>query len=235
MDKPLSHAPIALIEGEQGGGKSTIAVARIVDAYLKRAVEIYLETLGVFAEVLSYNFNTRIARIRQERVKRLITIPIDYKLISDLKIFTNFHLFGIRYKYCTAPEIVAYLQDGTIADGRLTIDESYIVSNAQETLSPLTKAISKFSMTARKRHLWVDFLYPHSRMATWITRWAWAEHILCSYDERTQFITLDINKKGYQRAKTIRLYAPPYRRFFDTDELFKLTQEQAGRAAVSAQ
>lgn len=235
MVKPLSHAPIALIEGEQGSGKSTVAVARIVDHYHKRAIEIYLATKGVVAEVLSYNVDTRIARIRRNGQKLQIRIPDDYKIYSDLKIFTNFHLYGIRYKYCTYPEMLALLQDGTLKDGRLTIDEGYITSNAQETLSPFTKAVSKFSMTARKRHLHLDFLYPHARMATWITRWAWAEHIMCTYDEHNEYITLDIQRKGMPRTKTIRMYAPPYRRYFDTDELFKLTQDQIGRAVANAQ
>ncbi len=35
MAKPLSYAPITLIEGEQGNGKSNTAVARVVDAYKK--------------------------------------------------------------------------------------------------------------------------------------------------------------------------------------------------------
>ncbi len=235
MVKPLSHAPIALIEGEQGSGKSTVAVARIVDHYFKRAVEIYLEEKGIVAEVLSYNVDSRVARIKQHNIKKSITIPPDYKLYSDLKVFTNFHLYGIRFKYCTLPEILALLQDGTLSNGRLTVDEAYIASNAQETLSAFTKAVSKFSMTARKRHLHMDFLYPHSRMATWITRWAWAEHIMCSYDENRRMITLDIQRKGYPRPKTIRLYAPPYWRYYDTDELFKLTQDQIGRAVANAQ
>ncbi len=236
MARPLSYAPICLIEGEQGSGKSSTAVARIVEDYLKRAVEIFLDKKNYhYDEVSSFNFDSRVARIRQDGTKKALFIPPDYHLESDLKVFTNFHLFGIKYSYRTPAQIIQGLQDGTISYGRLTIDESYIFANAQETLAPLSKAIQKYSNTARKRHLKIDFLYPHSRMATWMQRWSWTEHILCEYDDVSEYVTLHIQRRGYKRAKDIRYYAPPYRRFFDTDEGFKLTQAQVGRAAADAQ
>ncbi len=185
---PLSHADVCIVEGEQGEGKSTVAVARVVDAYKKD---------------------------------------------PTIKIFCNFHLYGVPYVYGTLGQIIEWLDAGIIQDGHLVLDENYIGGNARESMGSLGRALTKYSMSFRKRHLRVIMIYPHERMADWIFRWAVRERILCSYNEKTHYITLTIKRRRLP-TKTVSFYAPQYWKYFWTDELFQLPTRDVGKAVAAA-
>ncbi len=187
MDKkPLSYAPIHLVEGEQGSGKTNTMVARVVDAYKKD---------------------------------------------HTLKIYCNFHLFGIPYVYLPLHIMIQYLNSGLIRNAYLVIDEGYIGGNAREGMSSLVRVITKMANQIRKRHLHFYIATPNARQLDWQFRWAKTENILCSYDDKTRMITVMIkNKRKYKRPRIITYYAPQYWPYYDTDEQFKIPEGQIAKA-----
>ena len=190
MNKPLSRAPIVIVEGEQGSGKSNTLVARAVDAYKKD---------------------------------------------PNIRIYANFHLFGIKYVFLPLPQLLSLLNSGLIRDGYLLIDEGYISGNAREGMSSLVRVITKMSNQIRKRHLHLYLATPNSRQLDWQFRWAQTEHIFCDFNDKTKYITLTIRKKGVRKAQIVSYYAPQYWKYYNTDEIFELPENQIAKALASVQ
>lgn len=244
--KPLTYAPITLIEGEQGGGKSTTAVARIIDAVYKDLIAIQspsgkrYRVSPLTKEQKTILQSNKLPCDRTvvncyfdgERPK-IIKMPKDFILVPGFQIFCNFHLFGVVYTYATLQDIIKGLDAGRINNAYLVIDEAYIGSNAWEYMTSFGKALNKYAMSIRKRHIHLIMIYPHERLATWVYRWAVTERILCTCDDETFMVTLVI-KKRKQQPKTIEYWACTYWPYYDTDELFKLSASQVSKAAAGA-
>ncbi len=191
MRKPLTYAPIHLVEGEQGNGKSTTIVARVVDAYRKD---------------------------------------------PTIKIYANFHLYGIRYVYLPLPLMLEYLNSGLIQDGYLLIDEAYISGDAREGMTAVVKMITKMANQMRKRHLHLYMTIPNAKMIDWRYRWAVTEKIMCiNYNERTHEITLLIkNKRKSRKPRKITYDGSQYWKYHDTDEILEIPQTQIAKALAGA-
>ena len=191
MRKPLSYAPIHLVEGPQGNGKSGTMVARVVDAYRKDPA---------------------------------------------IKIYANFHLYGIRYVYLPLPLMLEYLNSGLIQDGYLLIDEAYISGDAREGMTAVVKLITKLANQMRKRHLHLYLSVPNAKMIDWRYRWAVTEKIICvGYNENTHMMKLIIkNKRKYQRPRTVVYDASQYFSYYDTDEQIEIPQSQIAKAIQGA-
>jgi len=184
--KPLSYAPIHIVEGEQGSGKSNTMVARVVDAYKKD---------------------------------------------NTIKIYANFHLYGIPAVYLPLHRMIQYLNSGLIRDAYLLVDEGYIGGNSREGMTALVGVITKMANQIRKRHLHFYIATPNSRDLDWRFRWAKTENIMCSYDSKTKMITVMIkNKHKYKRPRIITYYASQYWKYYDTDEQFKIPEGQIAKA-----
>lgn len=210
--QPFSYAHVAFISGDQGGGKSVTAVARNVDAYFRDCIAIYCrDKLNLEVIPKSYDRKMRVAKIKYDGETKLIRIPIDYKLKSPMRIFCNFHLYGIPYVYCSSFEKIAELLDkDVIKEGRLTIDEYYIGGNARESMTALGKRLEKHSFQYRKRQLDVDIICPMARLADWTTRVIPTERILCHYNEKTRKVTLSITKRGVPGTREVTYDATQY-------------------------
>ena len=187
MDKkPLSYAPIHIVEGEQGSGKSNTIVARVVDAYKKD---------------------------------------------HTLKIYCNFHMYGIPHVFLPLHRMIQYLNGGVITNAYLLIDEGYIGGNAREGMTALAGVITKMANQIRKRHLHFYMATPNPRDLDRRFRWAKTENIMCQYDDKTRMITVMIkNKRKYRRPRIITYYAPQYWKYYDTDEQFKIPEGQIAKA-----
>ena len=191
MRRPLHYAPIHLVEGEQGNGKSVTIVARVVDAYKKD---------------------------------------------PTIKIYANFHIYGIRYVYLPLPLMLEYLNSGLIQDGYLLIDEAYISGDAREGMTAVVRMITKMSNQMRKRHLHLYLTVPNAKMIDWRYRWAVTEKIMCTYyNEKTHEVKLVIkNKRKYKKPRSFTYDASQYFPYFDTDEQIEIPQTQIARALAGA-
>lgn len=218
---PFQYAHVTFITGEQGSGKSVSAVARVRDAYDKDCVNNYCrEILKIGAVVKWYDRRKRIAKISHNRILKLIRIPESYKLHSSLKIFCNFHLFGMRYTFIPSFQHLArWLEDGTIAEGYLVIDEYYLGGFARESMSVLTRRLAQLSQQFRKRQLEVIIMCQLARMADWTMRMTPTEFISCSYDEKTHKVTLQIRKKGVRGERKVSFDVRLYWGNYWTNEL----------------
>ena len=194
-------------------GKSVTGVARIVDPYYVDAVRIYcIEQLKINCEVKAYYRRNRVAKIKHDGGLRLIQIPSNYKLYSLMKIFTNFHLFGIPHVYFpTFHQVLEGLQSGFINEGKLVVDEYYMGGNAREGMSQLGRALLKQSMQFRKMQLEVIIITPMAKLIDWTARMIPTEWINCtSYNEKTKRVTLEIKKRGQTGSREISYDASPY-------------------------
>ena len=150
---------------------------------------------------------------------KLIKIPPDYKLHAPMRIFCNFHLYGIPFVYCPSfRHILKWLKVGLIRDGYLIIDEYYIGGSARESMTELGRELSKQSFQYRKMQLQVIFMTPMARLIDWTMRMIPTEQISCSYNKRTRKVTLTIKKRGEKGAKEITFDSTPYRKHFWTNE-----------------
>lgn len=204
---PFSEAHVTIIEGDQGSGKSNTAVGLVRDAHDKDCVRIYCEANGIEGVVKAYDRRSRVAKLRLNGQVKLIRIPEDYKLHSPMKIFCNFHLYGIPYVYIPSfGHLLKWLRMGLIADCWLLIDEYYIGGNARDSMTAFGKEMEKQSYQMRKLAAEVVIMTPHARLIDKWTRLTPTKHIMCSYDKKRREITLTIREKGKKGSKTL----PPY-------------------------
>lgn len=218
---PFNYAHVTFITGEQGGGKSVTAVARVMDAHYKDCVEVYCrDRLGINCVSKSFDRKNRIAKIKHNGLLKLIRIPWSYKLHSDIKVFSNISLFGIPYTFIPSFQHLAkWLGDGTISEGWLILDEYYLGGYARESMSALARRLSQLSQQFRKRQLEVIVMCQLARMADWTMRITPTEHISCSYDVRNHKVTLNIRKRGIKGEKVVVYDSRPYWGNYWTNEL----------------
>ncbi len=249
IPQPYTYAHIAMIVGDQGSGKSNTGTARNIDNALDAIVAVKRISDGkIFkATPLSHEERNKLKEdgytLTFDTVKLYLPdgkihirpVPENHIIIPSINIFTNFHLFGVRYIFCRSwAQIIDWLDKDIIRNGRLSIDEYHIGGNSRDFMTGLGKALSKYNFTFRKRHLEVDILCVHKRLAEWTTRLAVTENIMCKYDENTKMITYEQKKRGETKFHEHSYYAPTYWKYFDTDEEFKLPEGQVGRAMASA-
>lgn len=145
------------------------------------------------------------------------------------KIFTNFHLFGIRYVYANLATIVEYLNSNLITDGYIVIDESYIGGDARMGMTLMTKVLTWFGSQIRKRGLHLILIAQHGRMIDYRFRLFMTEHILCDYNEKTHMITLTVIERGRKKTRKFSYYGPQYWKYFDTNELPQIPENILAR------
>lgn len=234
----LSQADLRIISGSQGSGKSTICTALVVDdcyAHMTRIVntktgeyrkaralneeEIQsLESKGIIYNILKH------IRVYSnvDNSSRIIVKPDGWVIESPIRVFSNYHLYGIRYKYIGVEDIIESINDDTITDGWCCIDESTFVDR-QDSMSTIVKMVSKFMAQARRRMLHVVIVAQESSMiATRLIMFS-TTRVECSYDEDTYTIDYEVsaNSKVMQSST---LYAPNYWKFFKTREIVKQPQ-----------
>ena len=194
MARSFNKAEIAIIEGEQGAGKTNTAVAKVADA-IERGV--------------------------------------------NTKVFANFHLYGIKYVYANLSMIVEYLNTSLMSatgdeEVYVVIDESYIGGDARMGMTLMTRVLTWFGSQIRKRKLHLILIAQHGRMIDWRFRFFMTEHVLCSFNEKTNYIELKITRKGERKKKSINYFAPKYWKYYDTNELPQIPQKILDKVLVGA-
>lgn len=220
VQAPFTEAHITICEGDQRGGKTTTAVARIRDAFDKDGVRVYCrDVLKIKCEVVNYNRRSRKGKIKYRGGLRELTIPQGYKLHSPKKIFSNIHLYGIPYVYIPSFEYaLAWMMQGIIVNCWLLLDEAYVGMNAREGMRELGRGFASTYMQFAKMQLDVIIITPMARQIDWIARTIPTEHINCSYNKTTRKITLKIKKQGVRGERTVEYDATQYWRNFRTNE-----------------
>ena len=221
---PYTEARVTIIDGEQGDGKSCTATARVRDAYDKDCIRVFCENiLKIKCVVKNYNRKSRIAKIKYNGRLKLVQIPPDYKLRSPMKIFCNYHLYGIPFIYCPSfHHILAWLEQGIIVKGWLIVDEAYVGMNARASMNQLGKELEKQYFQFRKMQLDVVIVTPMARLIDWTMRMIPTERIHCTYNKKTRRITLTIKKKGIHGERKVDYDATQYWGNYRTNE--RITQ-----------
>lgn len=217
---PFTEAHVAIIEGAQGDGKSVTATARVTDAYFNDCVRVFCEkVLGIKCEVKSFDRKSRIFRIKHNGVIKRFRIPTNYKLYSPLRIFCNYHLYGIPFVYCPSfNHILEWLKNGKITNGWLIVDEAYVGMNARASMQALGKELEKQYFQFRKMQLNVIIVTPMARLIDWTMRTIPTERISCSYNKKNRKVTLTIKKKGIAGEHKFDYDSTPYRKHYRTNE-----------------
>lgn len=217
---PFTETHVSLIEGDEGGGKTCTAVARVRDAYDKDCVRIYCENvLHIKCKVRSYSRRNRIAKIKYNGSLKILRIPQDYRLYSPMRIFCNFHLYGIPYFYIPSfNHILAWLKQNIIIDGWLVVDEAYVGMNARSCMTELGRKLAMQYRQFRKMQLDVIIITPIARQIDFLLRMVPTEHIHCTYNPKTRKITLAIRKKGIKGEQKVDYDATQYWPNFRTNE-----------------
>jgi hypothetical protein len=239
--KPLAFAPISLIEGDQGSGKTNYVCSEAVDVTFANATSIKLADGHVFpcSPVLGDGGYPVIGKVKVHLSTKdiIVKCPAGSVVIAeDIRIYANFHFYGIRAVFFTTAQIIEHLNDGTIRYGYLYFDEHYKDANARENGSVIVKTITKLSNQMRKKHLYVSYLTPFARQIDWIERASVRKRVYCTnYDEETHMITYDIQEKGHKGVRTKSYDASTYFPYYWTDEHFAMGEREIGKAIMAAQ
>lgn len=237
MNKPMTYAHATFIEGDQGGGKSVTAVAREVDKTFANITSVKVLDGRVFKATPTNPPQIGKATIwLPDRKPFVAKLPKHSCAIADsVKIYANFHFYGIRACYMTLDMIIEFLNDGTITDGDVICDEHYIGGNSHRRMSNLVGTIEQLGFQMRKRHINYTMIAPYRSLVGSGGRVIVTEHIMCTYDEKKCEVTLTIKKKGERKFRTLPPYwEPQYRPYYNTDELISLPQDQIGKAIIGA-
>ncbi len=242
--KPFTSAHATLIEAEQGGGKSITATARIITDAINHIIKIINPMTGEYydAEPISKEEKNRLKslgyKLTYDTVKihypdKIVIAPIPdgFSIVPSIRIFANYHLYGVRYNYLDGwGKVIKGLDEETISDGRLALDEYNIGASAREGMTALGKAIYKYNFSLRKRRLDIDIMIAHQRLAEWTSRLVITQWISCKYEPKTGMVTLTIKAKGNSQIKEFSYNSSLYRKYFDTEELFRLPAGQVAKA-----
>lgn len=222
-----------MLEAQQGEGKTVTGTAIAVDAYFANIYAIK-SPRGKTYKVSPYYLDTVYLHEKDKKgneTKRIIKIPDGWETFSGVKIFANYHLYGIKYVYCDAATMLKYLNSNMISNGILLVDEAYITGDARQGMNALAKLFTWFGQQMRKRKVELYIIVQHGRFIDWRFRYIMTRKIECKYNEDTHVVTLLIKdlKKGTQ--KEVPYLSSVYWRFYDTNELPEVPKGMIASAA----
>lgn len=236
-NQPATFADIRLITGEQGSGKSNTLTAFPVDDYYGKLTGIMSLSGNVIKAKAINNDDKKFLRqngitpnklkyVRifsdDEKQSKIIKIPDDYIVVSPVHIFSNFPLFGIRYALITIEEVIQYINTELFNDAWILYDES-VMTDARNSMEGVGKLMAFFGGQIRKRRAKFCLAAQYNEMIERRYRLFATTRITCSYDEYSQYITLEIKKRN-EPAFTIGYYATNYWWYFKTDKLVEIPQ-----------
>ena len=242
--QPFTSAKITLIVAEQGGGKSTLLTARVVDDTFDKLTSVCL-FMGKNDDGTDKWIDVPASPVRNEKNKALIgyaniylpnrepkvvQLPTNACAVADkVKIFANYHLYGIRYYHCDLATILENINTELLMDAWVNLDEGYIGADNRNSMTMLNQILTQFEFQLRKRRVHLQIAYPLKRMAELRIKMARTEYIECTYDEKHYEVIADV-KKDKERKKTVRVGASLYFPYYDTEERFKLPESRINRA-----
>lgn len=219
-ETPFTEAHVTIVQGDQRSGKTCYAVAKIKDGYDNDCVRIFCrDQLGMTVDSLSYDRQSRIAKIKIGKAKKLIRIPEWYVMKSPMRIFSNISLFGIPYyKVKSFVELLALLRNGFISKGTLLVDEAHKGMSARGSMTSLGRELVGEYFQFGKSHLDVYIVTHNPRLIDWTARTVPTRSVHTLYDSTTQKIEFSLRERGDRLTKTYYLFAPAYWPYYNTDE-----------------
>lgn len=236
VSKSMTKAEICIIEGEQGSGKTNTAVAKIVDATFANITSVKLIDRIIIKAEPAIPPKPGVAKLWLPHQGPTTTkLPVGSCAEADsIKVFANFHLYGIKYIYADLATIVGFLNSDLITDGYIIIDESYIGGDARMGMTLMTKVLTWFGSQIRKRGLHLILIAQHGRMIDWRFRLFMTEHILCSYNEKTHMITLTVVERNNKKKRTYSYNGSQYWKYYNTNELPQIPEAIIAKTLVGA-
>lgn len=231
-----------------GEGKTNTVTGILVDDYFTHIKQIISPASGLIYPVQPVSgetikifpadsklVNGQIELLPENKILRMpekiIKMPAGWDSISDTKIFTNYHLFGMRYVYCDPSMMLDYLNEATMMTHcKMVIDESYIQGEARRGMNSLSLIYTWFAQQMRKRDIELYLLVQHGRFIDWRFRFIAKRKILSRYNEKTHMIRLLVQNMAKGTEKPFSFYAPQYWKYYDTNELPSVPQEMIARA-----
>jgi hypothetical protein len=242
----LPEAKITLITGSQRSGKSTTGIAYAIDDYYRNMTALvtpngeYVKARALNNEEKSllksrgilYNvFNPVVAYSNDGKSSNIVYIPKGWAVASPVRIFANFHLYGVPFVYTDLAMLLQYLNDDLLKDAWLLSDES-VMTSARNSTTKAGKLMQTFGATIGKRNLHFCLMTQYNRMAAQEFRIFATSRIDCTYDKKSHYIACDIDKNG-EPKHSVSFWACSYWRFFDTNELIRVPQKRIDDAVAS--
>ena len=243
---PPTYADVKIITGDQRQGKSTVLVAYPVDDYYNNLNAIVAPNgLRIKAKSVSKGVNpadnlllrragivpSKFKYVRvfseDERQSKLITIPKGYFVDSPVKIFANFTLFGISFVKISLDDVIRYKDTPLFNDAWVLSDES-AMTDARNSMTKAGILMAQFGATVGKRNAHFCVAAQYLEQIERRFRLFATTTISCTYDEDTQYVTVDVTRRG--EKFTTDFYQPLYRPFYKTQELIASPQHQIDRA-----
>lgn len=153
-----------------------------------------------------------------------------YHRDPSVRILANFHLFGIRYAYCGAREMLQMLDSGLVKEAIMIIDEAYIEGEARRGMNPLNVLLTWIAQQMRKRKIELYLIVQNGRFIDWRFRFIMSRRILCHYNEKSHMIQLTIKDIRKGTEKNVSYWAPQYWKYFNTDEFPRIPEKMIERA-----
>lgn len=243
---PPTYADVRIILGEQRSGKSTVLVAFPVGDYFDKLTAIIapnglrLKAKSVSKSVNPSDYTTlkragiypnKFKYVRvfsdDEKQSKLITIPKGYFVDSPVHIFANFTLYGIHYAYISLEDVIRNMNTPLFNDAWILSDES-AMTDARNSMDKAGKLMAQFGATAGKRNAHFCIAAQYLEMIERRFRLFATTTIECQYDEDTQYVSIDVVKRGEKFSTDF--YQPLYRKFYKTQELIAVPQYKQARA-----
>lgn len=235
--QPATYADVRIINGDQRQGKSTTDVAFAVDDSftqlkgLRRADGKSLPARWVNKEERSgltgspFRYAVIFGATGESKI---VEIPIDWTIVTPVKIFANFHLYGVPYVYISLADIIQYINTDLFNNSWILSDES-VMTDARNSMDAAGKIMAAFGATIGKRNAHMCLSTQYNEQIERRYRLFHTMRVLCSYEKSTKMITCDMKKRG-EPSFSYDYYAPNYWPFFKSEELIPVPQEKIDRA-----
>ena len=245
---PPSFADIRLILGDQRSGKSCTGVAYAKDDYYDQLTGIinpqtgqhvsahtltpedkqWMEAHGIFPDVFKY---VRIFSSNGKQSK-IVSIPQGWGIESPVRIFSNFHIYGLKAVYITLTDMLQFVNSDLFTNAWLLSDESAF-TDPRNSMTGVGKIIAQFGATVGKRNIHFLQMTQYNNMIEVRFRQFATTRVLCTYEENDKERLQSKSARGGRPVHRHTYYAPPYWGNFDTTERQKIPELQVARAMQS--
>jgi hypothetical protein len=242
LSNPHTYADFKLATGDQGSGKSCTIVGYAVGDYYTQMTGIVNQN-GEFIKAKCIDQRDRVIlkqsgltpskfkylRILDDNGKsNLIEKPKGWMVTSLVKIFANFHLYGIEYAYISLADIIQYINTPLFENSWILSDES-VMNDARNSMEAAGKLAASFGATIRKRSAHYCIAAQYSEMVERRFRLFQTTRISCTFDADTQYVNLTI-KEPKQPEYDTDFWAPQYYPFYNTKEIIQVPQYKIDNA-----